>query len=1219
MKLLSKSRLFLLVVLALLLALPSGVLAQEPPAPAPIIKTDGVYGVDHPQNAGDVYLFKTVREIPGTLNTFHVTLHVEAKDAVKSNDIVLVIDTSGSMAGARIANAKAAARQFINEILVPEQTLTRIALVSFARDPSIRRNFTSYANKQSLINAVNDLQPGGGTNTQGGIHTAQTLLDNSNAEYKNIVLLSDGQPTYSYEIPNNTIRRNGYYIDAVGDYVTGTGYAASAFSSHRVGDGSSMYEYIERYNWRRAYYHHGNSAIAEAGFAKVAGSKIHSIALSAGAEGTPILQQISSAGSFYNTTNPAELTTIFSQIAAAISSAVNNASISAVNNASITDGMGVGFQLTLGDASNLDPSQGEAGYNTSTSTLSWNVGNLTKPVSDLGGDFATVDPLVKYAQLEYDVTINDNILGIPPPADGNYDVNRDATLKFTDINGAEKTSDFPVPLAKPVIVELRKEVRDNMGNLITADTSVVGRSETSDPGDRKFTFHVALRDTPTNYKDYIMNGTSSRVMADLRVDDFYTISESAITGAVQDNFADYDTTIRWQTWDNTQSSDTAIEGTTFENFKVPRDASNNPLNTTFTIVNKEKPLGVLNLTKHFDPTPGVDGDTVTAPIAGSTQEFTFHVTGPYNYVQDVKIKAGETKKLENLVYGVYTVVETAGGENFTVTYTDTYGDSANQSGTKSDGSVKLSFDNKTGGVTVLNTVKDGDVFTDFVAKKIWVNGDPNDHVAIQLNLYRDGDPVTNPPTPTVSPKDTTVAGQTTYTYTYTGLPKYRQDGGLSVYTVLENVQTQFYRVTYSDDKTQVYNTYKAPTANQVATKVWTDGENYNNGVRPTVWFQLWRSIAGGTAAAVPGAEVKELPNGTTTVTWENLPTKNDAAQDYVYTVKEVRNAGTAEAPNWVSYTPEHYTKTETGLTVTNTFMQPESATLEITASKTLSGAALKNEQFTFALSVADSDVNLNAKNDETGAVVFEPISFNKQGDYLITVREVDEKARNYIYDGTTYTILVKVTTDKNNVLQLETTYERDGQPHEGELQFTNTYEKEPSAITSSPIAARVELIGRTLKDREFEFQLRDGADNVMDTVRNGPDGRFSFGTQRFSREGTYVYTIQQVKGTEEGMFYDMEPIRVRITVREGRSGMLEVFMEFLLPTAHATDTGRVLTSGTTYTKAGVDVTSDPLLTNRVGIPPTGDNALTMPLVMMALSLMGLGLWLFSKMRRTDTV
>ena len=101
--------------------------------------------------------------------------------------------------------------------------------------------------------------------------------------------------------------------------MTGTGYAASAFSSDRVGDGRSMYEYIERYNWRRAYYHHGNSAIAEAGFAKVAGSKIHSIALSAGDEGTPILQQISSAGSFYNTTNPAELTTIFSQIAAAIS------------------------------------------------------------------------------------------------------------------------------------------------------------------------------------------------------------------------------------------------------------------------------------------------------------------------------------------------------------------------------------------------------------------------------------------------------------------------------------------------------------------------------------------------------------------------------------------------------------------------------------------------------------------------------------------------------------------------------------------------------------------------------------------------------------------------------------------------------------------------------------------------------------------------------------
>ncbi len=373
--------------------------------------------------------------------------------------------------------------------------------------------------------------------------------------------------------------------------------------------------------------------------------------------------------------------------------------------------------------------------------------------------------------------------------------------------------------------------------------------------------------------------------------------------------------------------------------------------------------------------------------------------------------------------------------------------------------------------------------------------------------------------------------------------------------------------------------------------------------------------------------IQDLGNGLYQYDWTNLPEHNPYGSTYQYTVKESTFKLVADDPASPDifmvegryFAVTHETDADGIVTVTNTFMQPESATLEVTAIKTLSGAALKNEQFTFALSVADSDVNLNAKNDETGAVVFEPISFNKQGDYLITVREVDEKARNYIYDGTTYTILVKVTTDKNNVLQLETTYERDGQPHEGELQFTNTYEKEPSAITSSPIAARVELIGRTLKDREFEFQLRDGADNVMDTVRNGPDGRFSFGTQRFSREGTYVYTIQQVKGTEEGMFYDMEPIRVRITVREGRSGMLEVFMEFLLPTAHATDTGRVLTSGTTYTKAGVDVTSDPLLTNRVGIPPTGDNALTMPLVMMALSLMGLGLWLFSKMRRTDTV
>lgn len=53
----------------------------------------GGYRVPEP---GQVELTKTAVPVPGKLNTFRVTLRMEATDKEQKNDIVLVIDTSGS-------------------------------------------------------------------------------------------------------------------------------------------------------------------------------------------------------------------------------------------------------------------------------------------------------------------------------------------------------------------------------------------------------------------------------------------------------------------------------------------------------------------------------------------------------------------------------------------------------------------------------------------------------------------------------------------------------------------------------------------------------------------------------------------------------------------------------------------------------------------------------------------------------------------------------------------------------------------------------------------------------------------------------------------------------------------------------------------------------------------------------------------------------------------
>ncbi|MFZ0492125.1 MAG: VWA domain-containing protein, partial [Acidimicrobiia bacterium] len=71
--------------------------------------------------------------------------------------IVLVIDASGSMAGAPIDAAKRAALSFIDQ----KRDQDFIALVTFADDVQVLSGFTS--SKTALTNRVNDIAPGGET------------------------------------------------------------------------------------------------------------------------------------------------------------------------------------------------------------------------------------------------------------------------------------------------------------------------------------------------------------------------------------------------------------------------------------------------------------------------------------------------------------------------------------------------------------------------------------------------------------------------------------------------------------------------------------------------------------------------------------------------------------------------------------------------------------------------------------------------------------------------------------------------------------------------------------------------------------------------------------------------------------------------------------------------------------------------------------------------
>lgn len=132
--------------------------------------------------------------------TFAVTENGRAVAGVKSEaltgpeaaaHVVLVIDTSGSMAGKPLEDAKAAARRFV-ESLGPD---ARVAIVAFSDAPRVVADFTS--KRATLTAAIGTLAAKGETALYDALVRAAGLLPATSSGQRSIVVLSDGGDTVS--------------------------------------------------------------------------------------------------------------------------------------------------------------------------------------------------------------------------------------------------------------------------------------------------------------------------------------------------------------------------------------------------------------------------------------------------------------------------------------------------------------------------------------------------------------------------------------------------------------------------------------------------------------------------------------------------------------------------------------------------------------------------------------------------------------------------------------------------------------------------------------------------------------------------------------------------------------------------------------------------------------------------------------------------------------
>lgn len=160
----------------------------------------------------DGLLTKSATPVQGKDGYYDITLEMQPKKSTsettyKTTDIVLVIDKSNSMVNTYgiMDKVKQEAKNLASSVLSGNEQYVRIAVVGFSgpndfdTTPTMNNSVKSwdFSNSVSTVQSnIGNISASGGTNTESGFKKAYELLENSSAEQKFVVFLSDGQPTF---------------------------------------------------------------------------------------------------------------------------------------------------------------------------------------------------------------------------------------------------------------------------------------------------------------------------------------------------------------------------------------------------------------------------------------------------------------------------------------------------------------------------------------------------------------------------------------------------------------------------------------------------------------------------------------------------------------------------------------------------------------------------------------------------------------------------------------------------------------------------------------------------------------------------------------------------------------------------------------------------------------------------------------------------------------
>ena len=216
------------------------------------------------------------------------------------------------------------------------------------------------------------------------------------------------------------------------------------------------------------------------------------------------------------------------------------------------------------------------------------------------------------------------------------------------------------------------------------------------------------------------------------------------------------------------------------------------------------------------------------------------------------------------------------------------------------------------------------------------------------------------------------------------------------------------------------------------------------------------------------------------------------------------------------------------------------------------------------------------------------IPCHKLGVYNYTIRILPGENINCVYSTDVYHITLFILNADNGGFDITAVAYRNDAEEKSEIVFVNRYVNSDTAVVEA-----VKLLdGETPEDGAFTFTLSDEAGNVIAEARNvGKSVRFP--ELRCYEEGTFRYTVREVKGEDPDIIYD--------------TAVFDVILEV------TRDEERNFVAALRYEKNGTALEGLPVFENITSIPQipqTGDDhSVIFFLMLMVISGVGIAVLL----------